>query len=275
MAVIQTGIGGRGLTSSPLPPVTIGSNRRKVCGIGRLGATQANCPSGQWNSNLNVCCAAPGTPAVQDPCSIFNQPAYLATQSAAQESALSGQSGTLDQSILESVSQYDQNVQSDAINCVSNPGLQFTDNTGQVVVCPAPYTMDNGIPVSIYTAAQIAAMIAGTATPAITAADNAPDNTLDAAAPTTKTVNPLNPVNVLSNSAAQTGSGTPVTQQSIANTQNVTGNASNTTVNGTTNTSSDVTIGGVDVTSWIEQNWVLLAAGAAALFILPGLMKGR
>ena len=90
MAVIQTGIGGRGLTRSPLPAVTIGDNRRRVCGIrglGRLGwagegATQANCPSSQWNSNLNVCCA-PGdgsVPAEADPCSILNNPNYLQAQ---------------------------------------------------------------------------------------------------------------------------------------------------------------------------------------------------
>lgn len=280
MAVIQTGMGGRGLTRSPLPPVTIGSNRRKMCGgIGRLGqfvgqgATQANCPSGQWNNNLNVCCAPAGTPAVDDPCSIFNQPAYLQTQATAQQQAIAGGAGPLGASILESVAGYDQNIQSDAINCVSNPGLTFTDNTGKSITCPQPYTMDNGIPVSIYTAAQIAAMIAPTgATP--TTPDNAPNNILEASAPTKVTVTPAAQINALSNSAAQTNTSSTPSNQQITNATNVTGNSTN-SQGGAPAPASDVTVGGVDITAWIEQNWVLLAAGAAALFILPGLMKGR
>jgi len=142
------------------------------------------------------------------------------------------------------------------------------------VTCPAPFNDENGIHVSIYTAGQIAAMLAGADTPAVTAKDNTPDNTLDQSAPTTVPVITAPQTNALSNSAAQTSiNATPSTQQ-ISNNTNVTGNSSN-AQGGGTQPASDVTVGGVDITAWIEQNWVLLAAGAAALFILPGLMKGR
>lgn len=290
MAVIQTGIGGRGLTRSPLPPVTIGNNRRRVCGIRGLGglgwsgegATQANCPNSQWNSNLNVCCA-PGdgsVPAEADPCSILNNPNYLQAQAIdvgplqanGVPISAGGNAGALE---LAEVVGYPQNVQQDAIDCWNNPGNTFVDAMGMTVNCPAAkFEQAPGIFVSSYTPGQLASMLAPTVTPkVITPGDQS--NVLAANAPQVVSVTPAPATNVLSNSAAQTSGGSPVTQQQINNSQNVTGNSSNGQGGGAPAPASDVTVGGVDITAWITQNWVLLAAGAAALFILPGLMKGR
>lgn len=126
------------------------------------GASASTCPSGQWNPSLQTCCA-PGdgtVPAMDDPCSIFNQPAYLATQTQAQSDAEAGDAGNFS-SELVALNNYTQPVQQAAIDCVSNPGNSYTDAWGNQVQCPAAEMNDNGIWVSIYTAPQIAAMIAG------------------------------------------------------------------------------------------------------------------
>src|ERR1700678_1260868 len=52
-------------------------------GMGASGSTQATCTSPTyWNGGLNTCCAPLGTTPAADPCSILNQPGYLAAQSA-------------------------------------------------------------------------------------------------------------------------------------------------------------------------------------------------
>lgn len=143
----------------------------------RRGFGQLTCPSGQQPTasytGQTVCCGVPGTPPEADPCSYINSPQYVATQQQAASAALQpGGAGLLGTSILQSIDQYPQNVQNDAIDCVSNPGLTFTDPMGIQVTCPSAQNDDNGIPVSIYTAAQIAAMLAPTVTPAQETAAN-------------------------------------------------------------------------------------------------------
>ena len=298
MAVIQTGMGGRGLTRSPLPPVTIGDNRRRVCGIrglGRLGwagegANQANCPSGQWNSNLQVCCA-PGdgtVPAEADPCSILNNPGFVQQQNTDVANEVSflqstNSPGNSNQLLLNNIQaglSVPNNIAQDAEACQYSPGASFTDAAGVQIQCPAgSVEQAAGIYVSQYSLDQLTSMLNsqyGAASPKTTGnlpQGQAVQNVLAATAPGTVAVTPAPQTNALSNSAAQTGGGGTPSQQQIANANNVTGNSGN--GQGGSAPAQDVTVGGVDITAWIEQNWVLLAAGAAALFILPGLMKGR
>lgn len=80
-----------------------------------------------------------------------------------------------------------------------------------------------------------------------------PSNTLDNVAPTPVTVTPAPSTNVL----------TPPTQ-TVPPSQLSNGTATGTATNAMPG-----------LTSWLESNWVLLAAGLAALAILPGMMGGR
>jgi hypothetical protein len=297
MAVIQTGLGGRGLTRSPLPAVTIGNNRRRVCGVMGLrglgwageGATQANCPSGQWNSNLQVCCA-PGdgtVPAEADPCSILNNPGFIAAQNTAVAADVSNLEqneapGNENAMLLANINAglvVPNNIAQDAGVCQYSPGATFTDQAGVEITCPSgSVEQAAGIYVSQYSLQDLTTMLNsqfGKASPQTTG--NLPQNTavanvLAASAPVVVPVTQAPQSNALSNSAAQTNNSGGPSQSQISNASNVTGNSSN--GQGGAAPASDVTVGGVDITAWIEQNWVLLAAGAAALFILPGLMKG-
>ncbi len=138
-------------------------------GFGLIRGLGLSCPAGQTPTNMYdgsvKCCGGP-TPE-SDPCSYLNTANYQATQAAAQQQAIQGAAGPQGAALLQSIENYPQNVQQDAIDCVSNPGATFTDAFGMQVTCPAPSTSPvPGINVSIYTPAQIAAMIAGQSTPA-------------------------------------------------------------------------------------------------------------
>ena len=282
MAIISIGMGS--ITRRPIAPVRIGgmgNRRRGLRGLGQFpgaGADQASCPSGQWNSNLQTCCA-PGdgsVPASEDPCSILNTPGYDQEQAAVQQQAIQGAAGNASSTLAQLVG-YSQPVQTAALTCVSNPGLTYTDNWGYQVTCPSLEVDDNGIEVSAYTPQQLAAMIQPTY--ATTLPSNAyagttvaPPNAVAASAPTNVTVTPAPKSNALSNSAGQTNNGSGVTPAAIANTSNVTGNSSNAQGGAP---ASDVTIGGVDVTSWIEQNWVILAAAAVGLIVVLPMLEKR
>jgi hypothetical protein len=295
MAVISTGPSMGRLTATSRPPVMIGPpisrsmpwrmppppTRYRLSGLG------LTCPAGQTPTNMYdgtvKCCGGP-TPE-SDPCSYENMNVgYQQEMVQVQQDAISGDAGNAS-GMLAQLAIYPQNVQNDAIRCQSNPGLTFTDDMGISVTCPSPSHSDvttGGQPMSIYTVPQLAAMLAGQATP--TAAQETPINLVDvtnsgqsgnalansAPAKSTPPSGGSNS-NALSKSAAQTGaSGTPSPAQ-IANANNVTGNPANGQGGGA---AADVTVGGVDITAWIEQNWVLVAVGAAALLILPGMMKG-
>lgn len=288
MAIIQMGMGS--LAKRPIMPLRIsgggggGGLRRRVSGIGRIGwagegASQSTCPSGQWNANLQTCCA-PGdgtVAAMDDPCSLFNQQPYLSEMATVQAQAIAGDAGNQSGTLAElNNAGYSQPVQTAALTCVSNPGLSYVDNWGNPVTCPADEVNDNGIMVSAFTPAQLAAMIqpkyASGPLPnsAVNTVQSNP-NVIASSAPVVKTVTPAPQTNALSNSAAQTTTGSGVTPTAVANTSNVSGNSSNGQGGAP---APDVTVGGVDITSWLESNWILVAAGAAALLILPGLMKG-
>ena len=292
MAIIQIGMGR--LTKGAMPPVRFGgrgvsghSRSGRGHGIGRIGqyvgagADQANCPSGQWNSSLQVCCA-PGdgsVPAMDDPCSILNSAGYLGEQAAVQQQAIAGSAGNAS-STLAQLDGYSQPVQTAALTCVSNPGNTYTDNWGNVVTCPSLAVDDNGIMVSAYTAQQLAAMLypsfSNAPTPANTQVDvtnsGQSGNAVTNSAPSNVTVTPATTNNALSNSAAQTGaSGTPSASQ-ITNGQNQSGNSTNAQGGAP---ASDVVIGGVDITSWVEQNWVILAAAAVGLIVVLPMLEKR
>jgi hypothetical protein len=235
------------------------------------------------------CCGAPGTPPEADPCSYINSPQYVATQQAAAAAALlPGGAGPIGAALLASISQYPQNVQSDALNCVSNPGLTFTDPQGFQITCPAAFTNDNGIKVSIYTPAQIAAMIAGAATPSNetainvagtglpqTFANSAPFNTRGAAGNTQSISPTVRLVNTSggSNSSFNAGdswqivvTGTPNAQVSASASQN--GTSLGTTSMGTIGSNGQLVLTGTfaagQAGSWIE-NWTVGGKAAGSI----------
>jgi len=77
--------------------------------------------------------------------------------------------------MLAAIAQYPQNVQNDAIKCQTNPGVTFVDDMGVRVTCPSPSYSDvttGGQPFSTYTVPQLAAMLAGQATPTVETAGN-------------------------------------------------------------------------------------------------------
>ena len=301
MAVISTGPGLGRLTPTSRPNIRLG-----LRGLRGLGQAPQSCPAGgAWDPGLQVCCAPPGTPPMQDPCSILNNPGFIQEQNIqiAQDIATAGPLG---QSTLLALTSVPINIGNDAVYCQSNPGAKFTDSEGVAIVCPSSSHSDvttGGQPMSTYSTAQLAAMLnaqyggqspktPGNTTSTIDVANTGQGgNALDNSSPivnggsyTTYVANPGNSGpssnNALSNSAATTGQSNTPNQQQIANGTNVTGNSTNAQGGAAASNAqggaaaSDVTIGGVDVTSWIETNWVLLAAGVAALLILPGLMKG-
>jgi len=237
------------------------------------------CPEGQQPTNTPngmQCCGVPGTSCEADPCSYCNTPQYIATQTAAAAAALQpGGAGPLGASILESIASYPQNIQSDAIDCVSNPGLTFTDEEGISVTCPQAYTMDNGIPVSIYTAAQLAQMLSAAATPTTETPINVIGTSIPAAAINVTTPN-LPAVTsgtvaapVSTTAAGSTSSSSPSGSSSSSSTS--TSGASSTSGTSTLDLSfltDDSLISGV-------PNWGVAVAAIVALMLLPKLIGGR
>jgi hypothetical protein len=164
-------MGGRRARFIPLPVM-------RGRGFGGVRGLGISCPSGQQATNMYdgsvQCCGVPGTPCAADPCCILNNPAYIATQVQAQADAISGDAGNAS-SMLAAIAQYPQNVQNDAIKCQTNPGVTFVDDMGVRVTCPSPSYSDvttGGQPFSTYTVPQLAAMLAGQATPTVETAGN-------------------------------------------------------------------------------------------------------
>ena len=79
------------------------------------------------------------------------------------------------------------------------------------------------------------------------------------------------PTNTLSNSAP-VFTPPPVTQPT--NALNPPGASGNPTAGQQNVTGNQTPVAPVDITSWLESNWVLVAAGIAALVFLPQMMKG-
>jgi hypothetical protein len=125
------------------------------------GMGQVCTNGGAWDPGLKVCCAPPGTPPMQDPCSILNNPAFLAQQNAeiAQDIATSG---PLEQPTLQALTGVPINIGNDAVYCQSNPGATFVDSEGIQITCPSASHTDvttGGQPMSTLSLAQLAAQL--------------------------------------------------------------------------------------------------------------------
>ena len=254
--------------------------------VRRRGMGDTSCPPGQTPTNMYdgsvKCCGGP-TPE-SDPCSYLNTPGYIASQNQVQANAIAGDAGPMNAAILAQLAQYPQNVQTDALNCVSNPGSTFTDAYGMTVTCPAPSTSPvPGINVSIYSPAQIAAMIAGSATPSY----ETPINTVDTRViPTPVVVVNKDPVVQTNGGGSGSGSSGGSGGSGGGNTGGGGGSscvAPNTLVNGVctapaapatgtdlvsqieTALSNSVTIGGMSI-----PVWALVGGGFAALWFFGG-----
>lgn len=149
-------------------------------GMGATGSDANSCtPPNSWNQFKGVCCAPPGTPPAADPCSILNDPGYLASQAAdvgpLQSNGVPVSAGNgAGAAELAEVAGYPNSVQTAAMNCWNNPGLVYTDPFGSQIKCPAASVNMNGILVSAYSPGQLAAMLSTQATPAETFLGNAP-----------------------------------------------------------------------------------------------------
>lgn len=206
-----------------------------------------------------------------------------------------------------------RNIQNDASLCKQFPGVSFTDSHGFPVRCPSSASNQyawyadipsvNGQYVSIYSLGQLAQMLyQGLSSPpnmngvgasfdpiANTNTDGSNpsgvyQNTLPGSSTSSGQVgtnastdvaaaNALNTSAPTGTSVIQTGTQSNALVTGAAQTNSTTPTASQITNGSGAVVASDVVVGGVDVTSWIETNWVLLAAGAAALFLLPSLLS--
>jgi hypothetical protein len=238
------------------------------------GQPQSGCPSGQWNPSLNVCCA-PGNGTVSaedDPCSILNTPGYLSEQAQVQQQAIEGAAGNQSGTLAELVG-YSQPIQTAALNCVSNPGLKYTDEWGNQVSCPSQEVDDNGIEVSAFTAAQLAAMIqpsyATTLLPANAFTGTTISNPITSSTPVGGSV-PAAAVKAVAPSAP---SG-PVASGST-NTSGSSGSSGSTNTSGTSNAGSSVDLSFLTDDSLISgiPNWGVAFGALAALMILPGIIN--
>lgn len=237
---------------------------RRGMGWAGEGASQAGCPSGQWNASLQTCCA-PGdgtVAAMDDPCSIFNQPGYLSEQTTVQQQAESGDAGNFS-SELTALNNYTQPQQQAALDCVSNPGLVYTDAWGNRVTCPAAEVNDNGIMVSAYTAEQIAAMIAGQFNVSSEPANAFAGTTV---APPVGTTVPAAAIQ-----AAAPKPGTTTTGSS--------GSTGSTGSGGSGGTSNSSSTSGLDLSFLTDStiisgmaNWEVIALGFGAVLLLPSII---
>lgn len=246
-------------------------------GMGASGSTAASCTSpNYWDDGISTCCAPVGTPAAADPCSILNQPGYLAAQAAdvgpltSSGVPISAGNGPGAAELAE-VAGYPNQVQTDAIDCWSNPGNLFVNAMGQTISCPAASVNDNGIMVSAYTPGQIAAMLSPTDTASSSLLGNSPG----AAAPSVVNYGPAIGSSTSSGSAAPTVSlsnssggsnnsfqvgqswqiivtGTPNAQVQASASQN--GTSLGTTTMGTIGSNGQLVLSGTFATSQVG-NW--------------------
>lgn len=234
-----------------------------------LGLT---CPPGQSPTNMYdgsvKCCGGP-TPE-SDPCSYLNSAGYVATQAKAQADAIAGDAGNAS-ALLAQIAGYPMNVQNDAIRCKTNPGKTFIDDMGISVTCPSSSYSDittGGQPFSTFSIQTLAAMLAGSATPANETLINTAGTTIPGAV-IQAVVPPPGPV-----IAKTSGSpaGTPGTSP--------TGGGSPAPAGGSTNTgggSSTMDLSFLTNSSLINgvPNWMVGFGSLAILLILPSLLGGR
>jgi len=126
-----------------------------------MGQTCTN--GGAWDPGLQVCCAPVGTPPMQDPCSILNNPGFIAQQKQQIAQDVAGiPASSYEGQTLAALLAVPVNIGNDAVICQSNPGRTFVDSEGITINCPAPSHTDvttAGQPMSTYSTAQLAAML--------------------------------------------------------------------------------------------------------------------
>lgn len=238
-------------------------------GLRGLGDGPGSCSNGgSWNPGLNVCCAPPGTPALQDPCSILNNPAFIAQQNSQIEQDIAT-SGPLEQSTLLALTSVPINIGQDAVYCESNPGVTFTDASGVQITCPSPSHTDlttGGQPMSTFSEAQLAQML------------NSQFGSKASAIVGNKPFVAPTPVSTVQPTQGQINSVAPTLPGGSTNSV---GAAAGTT-SGSTAGSSSTGSTGLDLsfltnTSLISgvPNWMVGVGAVAALMILPGLIGGR
>lgn len=218
---------------------------------------------GAWNQNLGVCCAPTGTPPMQDPCSILNNPAFIAQQNAqiAQDIATAG---PIEAPTLQALTSVPINIGNDAVYCQSNPGATFVDSEGVRITCPAGSHSDvttGGQPMSTLSVTQLASQL---------------NSQYGAASP----VNPGNAKAItvpVAQTSAPSFSSTPATAAPIPSTvtnggTNAAANSSSSSTSGTDLVSQvETSLGGsVTLAGYSIPIWALVGGGLAALWFFGG-----
>jgi hypothetical protein len=149
----------RGIGAAPrrgILPLPVFTRRR---GMGADGSTAASCTTpNYWNGGLSRCCAPLGTPPGADPCSILNNPDFIA----AQNTAVTADITTLGpDSAAAALAGVPINIGDAAVFCANHPGNNYNDPISrQVFACPAGGHQDlSGATWSNYTMQQLAAML--------------------------------------------------------------------------------------------------------------------
>ena len=243
------------------------------------GANQAQCPSGQWNASLNVCCA-PGdgtVTAMEDPCSILNNPAFIAQQNQqiAQDVA-SIPANSYEGQTMAALLAVPINIGNDAVRCQSNPGLTFVDSMGVTITCPSASHTDvttGGQPMSIYSEADLAKMLNSQYGGA---AAILPGNAVYAPPPAS-TVQPTQQ-QMKTAAPPPAGSSTDSASGGSSSSGSSGGSGSGSGSGGSTSSStSSIDLSFLTDSSLISglPNWAVAFGAIAALMILPGLIGGR
>jgi hypothetical protein len=239
-------------------------------GLRGLGDGPGSCSNGgAWDPGLQVCCAPPGTPPLQDPCSILNNPNFINQQNAQIQEDIAT-AGPLEQSTLTALTTVPINIGNDAVYCESNPGVTFVDGMGVKVTCPASSHTDvttGGQPMSTFSEAELAAMLnaqyGGTAV-------NTPGNAAYVAPPAS-TVQP-------SQQQLQVATLPPGSSGSSISSGSTNGSSGSSGSSGSTSSAS----AGIDLSFLTSSslisgvpNWMVGFGAIAALMILPSLIGGR
>jgi hypothetical protein len=252
-------------------------------GIG-LGDGPGSCSNGgAWDPGLNVCCAPSGTPPMQDPCSILNNPAFIAQQNAYIQQDLATASpfpDSFDYQTLVALTSVPVNIGNDAVRCQSNPGTTFVDSMGVTITCPSASHTDEttaGQPMSIYTEAQLAQMLNSQYGGA---AAILPGNAAYAPPPAST----VQPTQQQLQTAAPPLAGSTTGGSTTGGSSSPSGGSSSPSASGSGSSSSSSAAAstGIDLSFLTDDslisglpNWAVAFGALAALMILPGLIGGR
>lgn len=248
-------------------------------GIG-LGDGPGSCSNGgAWDPGLKVCCAPSGTSPMQDPCSILNNPSFIAQQNSQIQQDIAT-AGPYEQSTLLALTSVPINIGNDAVYCESNPGVTFTDSMGVKVTCPSASHTDvttGGQPMSTYSEAQLAAMLDAQYGGSVSAVNgNAPY-----VPPPATTVQPTQQQ---LQTAAPPLAGSTTGGSTTGGSSSPSGGSSSPSASGSGSSSSSSAAAstGIDLSFLTDDslisglpNWAVAFGALAALMILPGLIGGR